>query len=128
MVIIEPAAQSAAGSSKRSFCKAKLYFGYSYFILPYIQYRSLGNLKDAVNAFTFSGGGFMVVGKTPGNCGESEISYTMVEKVVETTKLFLIFQTKSQAFIVEKSTFSGGTPEEPRNKLSPLLWEKISYQ
>ena len=128
MVIIEPAALCAAGSSKRSFCEAKLYFGYSYFILPYIQYRSLGNLKDAVNAFTFSGGGFMVVGKTPENCRESKVSYTMVEKVVETTKLFLIFQTKSQAFIVEKSIFSGGIPEEPRNKLSPLLWEKISYQ
>ena len=74
MVIIEPAALCSAGSSKRSFCEAKLYFGYSYFILPYIQYRSLGNLKDAVNAFTFSGGGFMVVGKTLGNFGESEIA------------------------------------------------------
>lgn len=101
-----------------------LYLGYSYFILPYIQYRSLGNLKDAVNAFTFSDDGFMVVGKTPGNCGESEISYTMVEQVIESTKYFFIFHTKNQAFVVEKSTFSGGTPEELRDKLSVLLGKK----
>ena len=97
---------------------------YMYFIFPYIQYRSLSKLKDAVNTYTFFDDNFKVVGKTPGNFGESEIAYTMVERVIESTKYFFIFHTKNQAFVVEKSTFSGGTPEELRDKLSVLLGKK----
>lgn len=101
-----------------------LFMTYRYFIFPYIQYRSLSKLKDAVNAYTFFDDNFKVVEKTQGNFGESEIAYTMVEQIIESTKYFFIFHTKNQAFVVEKSTFSGGTPEELRDKLSELLGKK----
>ena len=45
-------------------------------------------------------------------CGSKPLAY------------FFIFHTKNQAFVVEKSTFSGGTPEELRDKLSVLLGKK----
>lgn len=52
--------------------------------------------------------------------GTSRLKYSAVFKVMETSKYFFIYQASNSAYIIDKSTLSGGTAEELRAKFSPL--------
>ena len=97
---------------------------YIYFILPRIQYNALGQMKGCTNEFTFTDDSIRLVSLDNGFSGESRIDYKVLNRTIETGKYFYIFQTKSQALIVDKSTIAGGTPEELRQKLQTVLGKK----
>lgn len=97
---------------------------YFYFVLPRIYYKRLGELKGCTNEFTFTDECIRMTSCDNGFSGETCIDYKVLNRVVETSKYFYIYQTKSHAFIVDKSTMQGGAAETLRQKLRPVFGEK----
>ena len=94
---------------------------YFYFLLPKKQYKALGKMKEIVNEYVF---GDEVIGLNSigdGYNGDGEIEYDLIYKVMETSKYIFIFLNKTQTYIVNKSTITGGTVEELKNKLSSYV-------
>lgn len=87
-------------------------------------YNSLGNMKDVETEYTFYDDGFHAVSSIEGMNGESNIKYSMIEKVIEKPEYIYMFQTKQRTMIVDKSTITGGTVDDLRNKLMPILQKK----
>ena len=99
---------------------------YLYFLMPKFSYKSLVKLKDAENEYVFCEDLLKVFTKSQEYNGKAEIEYSLFVKVYETSKYFFIFQTNKQAFIIDKSTINGGTPEEIRTKLSAKVKGKYN--
>lgn len=97
---------------------------YWYFLLPKIKYNSLAKMKDTENEYVFRDEKLDVFHKSEEYNGESEIKYSFIVKVMETSKYFFIYPTNSQVFIVDKSTIVGGAAEDIRNKLSSFVGNK----
>jgi len=97
---------------------------YMYFVFPRIRYNALGQMKGAVHEFVFQDDSFQVSTSDNGYKGESHIDYDVLFKVIETSNYLYIFQNKTQALIVDKSTISGGTYLELRQVLQPILGER----
>lgn len=89
-----------------------LYFGYAK-----IQYNALQHMKNTENTYTFCEDLIKVSSKGAQYNGEAELKYSMIPKVMETSKYLFIFQSKNQSFIVDKSTIVNGTVDEIRMKL-----------
>lgn len=99
-------------------------FLYSYLILPKLQYKRMGKMKDAENDFVFYENTLKMATKNEVYSGESEIEYHLFVKVYETSRYFFLFQPNNTAIIVDKSTIEGGTAEDIRAKLTSVLNEK----
>jgi hypothetical protein len=95
-----------------------------YFIIPRIQYKSLAKMKDVENRYVFCDNVLKAFTKSQEYNAEAEIEYSLLVKVYETTKYLFLYQTSNQVFIVDKSTFEGGSDEDIRNKLSTFLKDK----
>ena len=94
---------------------------YWYFILPKIRYNTLGKLKDATNEYTFYDDMMCGVTKSDEYNGESEIKYTGISKVYETSKYFFIYYTKNQTFIVERNSLAVSDAEKVSGVLKAVL-------
>ena len=90
---------------------------YLFFIAPKSVYKAQGNLRDAENIYTFRDDNVHIVSKTSQYSGEAQVEYEMFLKIYETSEYFFLYQTKQQAFIVDKSTIRGGTAEDIRSCL-----------
>lgn len=99
-----------------------LYFGY--YVAPKRSYRSMSGLKDAENAYVFYADKMSVESKGEAYSGNSEIAYPVLVKVYETSAYFFVYQTKNQAFIVDKRTIVNGTAEEIRARLMSHVGKK----
>ena len=97
---------------------------YSYFLLPKITYKSMAKMKDAENEYIFYDGFLKGFTKINEYNAEARIEYSSLVKVYETSKYLFLYQTKQQAYIVDKSTIEGGTVEEIRNNISAFLKDK----
>lgn len=97
---------------------------YMYFILPKIQYKSLHKLGNLENIYTFNENGFTCVSSNSDYNGSSTIKYSVIFKIVETSKYMFIYRDKAQAFVIDKSTFESGTPEDIRRLLKNYLGNK----
>ena len=91
---------------------------YFYFLFPKQRYKAQGKLKDAENTYTFGENSVHIVSQAEQYTGEAQVEYGLFIKVYETSEYFFVFQTKSQVFLVDKSTIQGGTAEDIRNRLS----------
>ena len=91
---------------------------YLYFLFPKQLYKAQGKLKDAENTYTFGENSVHIVSQAEQYTGEAQVEYGLFVKVYETSEYFFVYQTKSQVFLVDKSTIQGGTAEEIRNRLS----------
>lgn len=99
-----------------------LFNGYMFFVVPRIDFRRLGAMKNAKCEYVFSDNGMQITKRSEQYNGNSECAYGVIPKVLETSKYLYIFQTKNQASIVDKTTLSEGDMERLRNTLK----EKIS--
>ena len=81
-------------------------------IAPKRSYKQLGKARDCVTEFVFLDDRFIARTQFEGHDSSSEVSYSNIEKVIETKEFFFIFQTKRSAFSVEKATIEGGTAEQ----------------
>lgn len=97
---------------------------YLYFIHPKIMYNALGRMKDITNEYVFGESSFTAKASNEHYESKAVVQYSLIYKVGETSTHFFIFQSKNQAYIVEKSTFTNGSVEELKNKLMPLLGKK----
>ncbi len=99
---------------------------YCYFLVPHINYRSMAKMKQAENLYIFTDDVLKVTTASQEHYGSAEIKYSAFFKVRETSKYFFLYQTKRQAFVVDKSTLTGGTAEDIRRKLAPVLGKKYT--
>ncbi len=96
----------------------------NYFLVPRIQYKSLSKMKDLGNDYVFRDEDFTAETASEEYSGDSVIRYSFLYKVMETEKYFFLFQNKRQIFAVDKSTLEGGTAEDIRKKLQPVLGKR----
>ena len=97
---------------------------FMYCISPKIQFKALHNLQNMENEYTFYSDSIKVISKNKDYNGEAEIKYSVVPKVMETSKYVFIYQSKNQVFIVDKSTITNGTINDIRNILIPFVKNK----
>ncbi len=95
-----------------------------YFLMPRLQYNSMSKMKDMSNDYLFRDEDFTAATDSEEYKGDSVIKYTLLEKVMETGEYFLLFENKRQVFLVDKTTFEGGTARELREKLQSVLGKK----
>lgn len=95
-----------------------------YFLMPRIQYNSMSKMKDISNDYIFRDEDFEASTDSEEYKGATVIKYSLLEKVMETGEYFFIFQNKRTVFLVDKATLEGGTAEELRGKLQPVLGKK----
>ncbi len=93
----------------------------AYFLLPFLQYRSMSKMKDMENKYVFRDEDFTASADYDEYKGESVIKYSLLEKVMETGEYFLLFENKRQVIMVDKATIEEGTAEQLREKLSSAL-------
>ena len=94
---------------------------YLYFGLPVVRFRAMGNLMGCKHAFRFEDEAFTVMSSDTGYSSECTIGYKNLEKVAETPDYFYIFHSKTQVFIVNKSSMEEGTEGQLRQKLVEYL-------
>lgn len=99
-------------------------FSYSYFILPIISYRSMKKLAGIRVDFVFSEDSMYVHSDSDIHKTDSTMKYEALVKVMETEARLFLFQTKSQAFVVDKSTLEGGSIEDLRKVLMAVMGKK----
>ena len=90
---------------------------YLYFGFAKIQYNALHHMKNTENTYVFHENKIKVFSIGTQYTGEAELQYSMIPKVMETQKYLFIFQSKNQAYIVDKTTIVNGTMEDVRAKL-----------
>lgn len=97
---------------------------YLYFLLPRISFRNMKNMKETENHYIFHSDRFSISSSLNGYSGQATMEYSMLVKVYETSRYFFIFQTRNQAYIVDKSTIAAEGALEIRSRLSSALGKK----
>ncbi len=97
---------------------------FMYWLMPKKQYKALCKMENMVNEYTFCDNVIKVTSINATYNGGAEIKYSMIPKVIETSKYLFVFQNKNQAFVVDKSTITDGTVDDIRAKLAPMLGKK----
>lgn len=97
---------------------------FMYLGFPKIQYKALGKMKNVENEYIFCDEVIKVSSRSEEYKGEGEHKYSMIPKVTETSKYLLIYQSKNQAFLVEKATITNGTIDDIREKLIQYVKKK----
>lgn len=98
---------------------------FMYFGTPKIQFASLQKMQGVKNEFTFCEDVIKVSSHGEFCHSEAELQYSLIPKVMETSRYLFIYQDKIQAFIVDKSTIINGTIEDVREKLLPFAKKYI---
>lgn len=97
---------------------------YRYFWAGKVRYCRLGSMQGIVNSYVFYQDEMAVASNSTGYNADGKIQYHLIKKVKETSAYFFIFMNNNQAFIVEKSTITGGTADQIRGYLSIWVDEK----
>lgn len=97
------------------------YVFFLYFGMPRIQYKSLAKMKDIENTYTFCDDAFKVSSKSDEYNSETQIAYSMLLKVYESSEYFFLYHASYQCFIVKKSSIEGGSVDDLRNKLYSVV-------
>ena len=97
-----------------------------FFVFPRIQYKNLGDLRDAENRFVFRETDFTVTTMGKSQNAEAHITYSALVRVVETKAYLFLFQTKNQTFIVDRSTLSSEDMTELRRNIATNIGKRYS--
>ena len=95
-----------------------------YFLAPVRMYKNAGTLADMRKYFVFRENEVFVQSSGEMYQGESTVQYSLLFKAMETGAYFFLYLTKSQLYIVDKSTLEGGSAEDIRKAMSAVLGEK----
>ncbi len=101
-----------------------LIFCFLGFFFPKFQYKSLSKMQNLVNEYVFCDDKIYVSAENEVYKENTEIKYELIEKTIETKKYIFIYQTMSQALIVDKHTITNGTVDDLRRKLIFYVGEK----
>lgn len=98
---------------------------YLYFIVPKRQYKAaVAKMKDLKNTYTFTDDSITVSSNGDGYSGSSEITYEKLYRAAETNEYFFLYINKRQAFVVDKTTFVGGSADELTARLTSVFGKK----
>lgn len=97
---------------------------FNHFVLPKIQYASLGEMKEAENEYIFYDNYVKEYTKAENYNAEADIQYEIFKKVYETGEYLFLYKNNNQVYIVEKSTIENGTVGELRSKLMYYVGNK----
>ena len=92
-----------------------------YFVGPKIQYKNMHNMAGIENTYIFTEKDFSINSNNSVYDGSAVMKYSVIFKIVETSKYMFIYRDKAQSFIVDKSTFDEGGAETVRNMLKNYL-------
>lgn len=81
-------------------------------------------MQNLVNEYVFCDDKIYVSAENEVYKENTEIKYELIEKTIETKKYIFIYQTMSQALIVDKHTITNGTVDDLRRKLIFYVGEK----
>ena len=95
-----------------------------YFVLPKKQYEAMGNMQNAVNHYVFDDETITVKTVTDQYNGEAIINYSALVKAYETQKYIFFYQIDNSAYVVDKSSVSGGSADELKAKLVSFIGDK----
>lgn len=95
-----------------------------FFAVPKIRHKALAKMQDIENEYIFCDDKLKAFTKSKEYSGEAEIEYSVFVKAYETSKYIFLYQTKNQAYLVDKSTITDGTADEIRNKLTEIIKDK----
>lgn len=104
-----------------------LWYAYLYFLLPKKCYKGMGKMRDAKNEFVFYEDRISVSTvvcdeqKNIGYSGESQIEYSLLKSVYETSEYIFLYISRGQAFVVDKSTLTPSGLGCVKNVLSGIL-------
>ena len=102
----------------------ELFNCFMYFWAPKIQFRNLKKMQNIQNDFIFYDDYIKVTSVNAEYNGEGEIQYSLLLKVMETSKYLFVYPAAGQAYIIDKSTITNGTLEELQDKFKQLLNKK----
>ena len=102
---------------------AGLLFAYMYFWLPKIRFKAMGKMQNVTNNYIFTDNAIICSSSMDGYEGKAEVNYSLICKVIETSKYVLVYQTKNNFYVLEKATVSGGSVDDLRRKLFSFLGE-----
>lgn len=94
---------------------------YMYFGLPKIRYKSVDKFVNLQNNFIYTEKNMIVSSDMGDYSGTTNIEYSILFKVMETSEYFFVFIQKQQVFLVDKSTVQGGTIEDVREVIKNAL-------
>lgn len=97
---------------------------FGYFVTPRLQYKALGKLQELEQNYTFTENSFSVTSDNPLYQGKSDISYSLLFKVMDTENYLFLYQTKRQVFVVDKSTLNQFEADQLRAWMAPVLGKK----
>lgn len=97
-----------------------------YFVFPVMMFKDSQRLAEMPRNFVFREDTMSVEMSGEMYQGDSTVRYALMFKAMETGAYFFIYLTKSQLYIVDKSTLEGGSAEEIRNALSAVLGKKYT--
>ena len=101
-----------------------LLYIYIFFVLPKLQYKWLGKLKDGVNEYVFLDESMRITSRAEAYNSDGEIQYTLLHKAAETSKYLFIYINQRQVYLVDKSSLSFTDMELLRKKLQCVLGKK----
>ena len=97
---------------------------YFYWGIPKLQYKSMGKFQGVENEYVFEDESFKTITKSESYNAEGEIQYSLIPRVIETSKYMYVYQNNHQAYAIDKSTITNGTVEELRDKLKQYVPKK----
>lgn len=98
-----------------------------YFLVPRIQYKALGNMREAENTFLFFDTSMRILSTGQSYQGEAEALYTLFVRVYETSRYFVLLQANNTAFLVDKTTIVNGSAEDIRVRLMTVVGNKYKF-
>lgn len=95
-----------------------------HFFLPVISFRAMKKMAGIKVNFLFTDDSMSVHSESDLFEANSTIKYEVLLKAMETKARLFLFQTKSQAYVIDKSTIEAGSAEDLKNVLMPILGKK----
>ncbi len=102
-----------------------VFIGYRLFNPIYL-YKKESKKKAITKEKTFNFYFYDTYFKIRDNLNFDKVSYLRLHKVYETEKYFYLYLTKKYSFIIDKTGFTQGTPEEFSNFIKSKVWLKYS--
>lgn len=97
---------------------------FMYWGIPKLHYKQLDKMKNTENEYIFCDEVIKVSSKGEVYNGGGELKYSTIPKVIETSKYLFVFQSKNQAYLIEKATITNGTVDDIREKLKQYVKKK----
>ena len=98
---------------------------FMYTCFPRMQYKALSKAGEFENDFILGNKGIRVVSRSKGYEGEAEVEYSIISKVMETSKYIFIYQKNNQVYIIDKTKIIQEEVQDIKNRF--LQFAEIEY-